>query len=414
MPSSVNEYTAVGDALKLAKRHLRSLRKSESIRTLRSYGRILSQDIVAPTDVPPSPTSHMDGFAVRSGDLLGATAATPALLRMVGSSGPGERSKRAAAPHEAVQVATGALLPEGADTVVPVESARVMGRMIRISHAQGPGEHVFEAGRDIRSGQVLLQKGHVIRAQDIGILISIGCLRVGVWKRPRVAVIATGSELTSARKPRKGKVLESHSPIFIGLAKALGCDIQDFGVVGDDTRKLSEVLRAALSSSDLVLTSGGTSAGKRDLVVRAISGLRPELLIHGLKLDRGRVAGLAVLKGKPVLMLPGPIQAAANAFLVVGVPIIEELSGSVGTGLVVPCVIGGVWEARRRFSDFQKVVYVRLNPGAQPVAEPISGETESMKLLADADGFFVVPENTTRLEAGDRVEVRLIPGFSFV
>jgi len=413
LPPAVSVYTEVGDALKRVKGRLRGARKVESIQTLHSYGRVLSQDIIAPVDVPQASTSHMDGFAVRSKDLRGASATTPAVLRIVAASGPGERASHAVGPGEAVQVATGALLPDNADTVVPVESAGVRGNKLHAVEVQEPGRHVYEAGRDIHRGEVVLSKGHTIRAQDVGILISLGFLRVLVWEKPRVAVVATGSELTPATNAKKGKILESHSPVFLGLAKALGCDVQDFGVVGDNSEKLAEVLRKALSSSDFVLTLGGTSAGKRDLVVSTVSNLHPDVLVHGLKLDRGRVTGLAAVKGKPILMLPGPIQAASNAFLIVGIPLIEELSGSGGTGLVVPCVVGAAWEARRKFSDFQKVVYVRLRPGAQPVAEPISGETESMKLLADADGFFVVPENTMRLDAGDRVEVRLIPGFSF-
>jgi len=149
------------------------------------------------------------------------------------------------------------------------------------------------------------------------------------------------------------------------------------------------------------------------MVVGAVSSLRPDTLVHGLRLDRGRVTGIASVKGKPILMLPGPIQAAANAFLVVGVPIIRELGGSREAGLSVPCVLGSPWVARRRFSDFQKVVYVKLRAGPLAVAEPIAGETESMKLLSDADGYFLVPENVRMLEKGDYVDVQLVPGFSF-
>ena len=226
--------------------------------------------------------------------------------------------------------------------------------------------------------------------------------------------MATGNELTPASKPRKGKTVESHSQIFLHLTEALGCVAIDVGIARDDPKNLQASLVRALAKSDFVVTLGGTSAGKRDLVVGAVSGLQPEVLVHGLRLDRGRVTGLASVRGKPVLMLPGPIQAAANAFLIVGIPIIGALSGSNQAGLLVPCVLGTNWVARERFSDFRKVVYVKLKAGAQAVAEPISGETESMKLLTDADGYFVVPGNVKKMETGSRVVVTLVPGFSFV
>jgi molybdopterin molybdotransferase len=244
-------------------------------------------------------------------------------------------------------------------------------------------------------------------------MVSLGIREVQVRGRPRVAVLSTGSELTSARRPRKGKTVESHSFVFLRLAQVLGCIAVDMGIVRDEQKALRASLRSALSKSNFVLTLGGTSAGKHDLVVDAVSSLQPDVLVHGLRLDRGRVTGMASVRSKPIMMLPGPIQAAANAFLVAGVPIIAKLSGSKQTGLSIPCVLGAPWVARKKFSDFEKVVYVKLGPGHQTVANPIAGETESMKLLTSADGYFVAPKNVARLEAGDPVEVKLVPGFSF-
>jgi len=409
----VDEYTEVDDALKLILAHLRKHEGTELVPALRSYGRTLSADLAAPGDVPSEPASHMDGYAVVSSNLREATPSRPAVLKVVDATGPGSRSKVVLGEGDAIQVATGATLPAGADAVVPVELADVEGKRIRVSYAVLPGEHVHRKGQDIRRGEIVLRAGQRIRAQDVGTLVSIGFRKIGVRTRLRVAVLATGNELTPASRPRKGKMVESHSLVFLRLAEAMGCAGLDMGIVQDDPKELRGALRGALSMSDFVVTLGGTSAGKRDLVVGAVSSLRPDALVHGLKLDRGRVTGLASVKGKPILMLPGPIQAAANAFLIIGVPIIGELSGSKKMGLSVSCVLGAPWEARKRFSGFQKVVYVRLEPGALGVAQPIAGETESMKLLSDADGFFVVKQGVSKVDAGDRVEVRLVPGFSF-
>jgi len=409
----IREYTGVKEALRLVMARVRASEKIESIDTLQSYGRVLATDVVAPEDVPPASISHMDGYAVLSSDLSRATPSKPVTLEVVDATGPGDRSKRRLASGQAILVATGATLPAGADAVVPVESAEVEGGEVRVGLAQGQGEHVYKAGQDIRRGELILSEGNRIRAQDVGILVSLGFRKVRVRKRVTVTVLATGNELTPANRPRKGKKVESHSLIFLRLTEALGCATLDMGIVRDDPRALRTALSGALSMSDLVVTLGGTSAGRRDLVVGAVSSLRPDALVHGLRLDRGRVTGLASVRGKPVLMLPGPIQAAANAFLVVGVPIIRELARSKEATLSVPCVLGASWEARRRFSDFQKVVYVKLKAGHPAVAEPMAGETESMKLLTEADGYFLVPENVKRLEMGSRVNVMLVPGFSF-
>jgi len=411
--SVIGEYMGVDQALELVMARLHPTTDAEFIPTVKSYGRVLEDDIIAAMDVPPAPASHMDGYAVISSDLKGATTSEPAVLRMVGAIGPGEHTRRHVRSGETFQIATGATLPAGADAVVPVESANFKGGKVYVGFASSYGEHVFKAGQDIRHGELILPKGHRIRAQDVGILVSLGFRKVRVRERVRVAVLATGSELTPATRPRKGMKVDSHSPIFLLLTEALGCNTLDVGIARDDPEELKTALHRTLARSDFVLTLGGTSAGKRDLVVGAVSSLRPDVLVHGIRLDRGRVTGLALVKGKPILMLPGPIQAAANAFLVLGVPIIGQLAGSGDVGLSVSCVLGAPWEARRRFPDFQKVVYVKLRGGTPSVAEPITGETESMKLLVGADGYILVPANVRRLEKGAEVNVRLVQGFSF-
>jgi molybdenum cofactor synthesis domain-containing protein len=264
----------------------------------------------------------------------------------------------------------------------------------------------------VKKGQHLLSSGKPVRAQDVSLLLGLGVRKVVVWRKPKVGVLATGSELTASGRRLSGKVRESHRPMFLRLCEAAGCNAVDLGIAPDEPRALDRSLRRGLALCDFVVTLGGTSAGGRDLVVGTISGMHPEVLFHGIKLDRGRVSGVASVKGKPVLMLPGPIQAAANAFFIIGYPILERLSGRSGAVGGIRCRLAKGWEARQRFADFTKVVYVRLITGDEMTAEPLSGDTESLKLLADADGFFVVPESVSRLAEGSSVMVRLIPGFS--
>jgi len=381
----------------------------EVVYPLASYGRTLAEDVVALENIPPFPTSHMDGFAVASAGLLLATPAHPVGLKIVGSAGPGEPSRITIGRGECVRVATGAGIPLGADAVAPVESVTVRGQKITVGFSPEPGSHIFKAGEDIAKGELLLKKGRVLKAADIGLLIGLGRRGVRVFRRPKVSILPTGGELAPADHPRAGKVTESHSPVFQRLCEAMGCEVSVLRVVGDEPKRLSKALRRALATSDLVLTLGGTSVGRRDLIVDVASRLNPSVLIHGLKLDRGRVTGLALIGGRPVLMMPGPIQAAMNAFLMVGAPLVEGLSGRRPGRTGILCTLAEGWTARKRFSDFQKVVYVKLRDGSPMQAQPLAGETESIRLLTDSDGYFVVPERVAHLDKGSTVEVRFPP-----
>jgi len=410
----VGEYTSVELVLSEVMGKMRLKRRAEWVPVWKGYGRVSATDLLAQADVPPFPASHMDGFAVISKDLRKTTESGLALLKVVGEVGPGARPKHRLKSGEAVQVATGAYLPEGSDAVVPIENAEVKGSDVLVKIAPEPGSHVFEKGGDVGRGQVLLPRGRPVRAQDVGMMIALGLTKVSVFTRPRVSVIATGNELTPATRPNAGKIVESHAPILVSLLQALGCVPLDLGIVKDDAAALKRTLRKAVSTSDFVLTLGGTSAGKRDYVVEAVSSLEPSVLHHGIKLDRGRVTAIACVRGKPVLMLPGPIQAAMNAFFVLASPIISRLSGSNTVGFELPCKLGEDWESRKRFADFEKVIYVKLQAGTEAVAVPLSGETESLRLLAEASGYVVVPEGVARLAAGSPVRVKLFPGFSYV
>ena len=413
MAAPAERYSTADAALAEIMSRIRSRRDAETVSSLASFGRVSAEDVRAPADVPPFPTSHWDGYAVISEDVEGSTDAAPVSLKVVGSAGPGALQKLTLRSGESVRVATGAPLPAGADTVVPVEAVGVDGDCVQVRGPSPPGSHVYDRGEDVRKGEVILRKGQPIRAQDAGLLISLGVRKAKVWRRPKVSVLSTGTELTDARRPKAGRVVNSHSLVFLALLEALGCVPMDLGIAKDDVAEISRMVRGGLARSDVVLTLGGTSAGRHDYVAEALARLNPEVFVHGVKMDRGRVSGIAAVRGKAVLMMPGPIQGAMNAFLLLGVPILEVLSGGRGRATEIPCVFGGTWEARPRYADFRKVVYVKIERGPDLVARPLAAETESMNILARADGFVVVPENVTRMGPGDRVWVSLLPGFSF-
>jgi molybdenum cofactor synthesis domain-containing protein len=400
-------------ALKVVLAKCRLGREVLVLPTEKAYGRISAKNLLASTAVPAFATSHMDGFAVKAFDLLTATEARPVSLEIKGEVRLGLSAKLTIRRGEAALVATGARIPAGTDTVIPAENTHRSGTKLFVNFRPERGSFVFRTGKDVRKGELVLSEGQVIRAQDIGLLLSLGLTTVSVWARPRVSVIATGGELTRKARPKPGLVRDSHSSVFLRLVEALACEPVDLGLVKDDPKEVAKIVRRGLAHSDFVLTLGGTSAGKRDFVGDAIKVLHPDVVFHGIKMDRGRVTGVAVVRGKPILMMPGPIQGAMNAFILFGVPIINALTGRVDVGLEVSCRFDKAWVARRRFPNFRKVVYVKLWKGDEMVAEPLAGETESVKVLSDADGFIIVPESVTRIEKGSMVQVQLLPGFSF-
>lgn len=406
-------YTLVDTALAEVLPGIRVNRRAETVPVWDAHGRVSAQDVLAPADVPRFPTSHWDGYAAMAADLTTAGDSSPVSLTLVGKVRPGARPLIAIKSGEAMQVSTGARLPSGADTVVPLEAAQVEGARVAVNQPSPPGSHVYGMSEDLKKGDIILRRGQTMRAQDLGLLISLGFRKVKVRRRPKVSVIATGTELTAARRPRAGKVVNSHTPVFLQLLRGLGCTALDLGIAKDNPAEIVRRVQGALARSDFVMTLGGTSVGEHDYIATAVASLGPKLMFRGVKLDRGRVTGISVVKGKPVLMMPGPIQGAMNAFLVLALPIIEVLSGSAGRAIEIPCVFGEAWEARRRFADFRKVVYVKLEGGPTMVARPLGAETESMMVLAEADGYVVIPENATRVDAGGRAMVRLLPGFSF-
>lgn len=406
-------YTAVEDALRKVKRSLRVEAKPETIATKESFGRIAVHDLVSSSDMPPFDVSHMDGFAVIASDLKTATKTRPATLKVAGESKLGAKPGPSARHRQAIRVFTGSSVPRGTDAVVPLERAEVQGDTISVAYPPDRGSFVYAKGSDLRKGEKVVKRGQTIRAQDVGALLSLGLKEVSVRRRLLASVIATGSELTDKVEPAQEKVVNSHGPYFLSLLHALGCVPVDMGVAKDDPGEIRSALRKALARSDFVLTLGGTSVGRADLVGEAVRSLVPDVFVHGIKMDRGRVAGIAVVEGKPVLMMPGPIQGAMNAFILLGARVIGWLQGGERMGVEVSCPLEGQWEARRRFSHFRKVLYVKLVPGDRTSARPLAGDTESIKVLCEADGYVIVPEEVARLAEGSVVRVNLLPGFSF-
>ncbi len=417
MVTGFRDYTSVSSALETISRLTKSKNPTETVKTKESYGRVVAADVAAPINVPDKQRSHMDGYAIVASSLVGASYRSPKTLSLVEDIHSGDNHGRKISLGQTMGIVTGGELPTGADAVVPVEDAKRSGDKIYFFREAQKGEFCFPIGVDVQKGAVVIHARATIRAQDIGMLALLGIRELRAYARPRVAIIATGDELVDSFDTiTSGKVRESHSPIFENLVKELGGVTTLREIVPDNLELMNDALERALRNSDIVLTLGGTSLGERDLVEQTLLRISKKTrLIHGIKMDRGRVAGIAAVRGKPVVMLPGPVQGAMNAFLLLALPMILRMTHGPESRPFVKARLSADWKARKKFQHFAKVLYVRLERKADGLrARPVVGQTESISVLTNSNGFVLVPERIRELQAGEEVSVTLLPGFSYV
>jgi len=415
------QYTPLEDALLTFSRALGPKSRGEGVQVGGAYGRVLYADVLAREPSPRRDVSHFDGYALISADTFGATPDSPAVLRLMhGPSPVGLRPRGAIGRGLAVEVLTGGYVPIGADAVVPIEDVSERSGVIQVGRRVERGEHVYSAGSDVRKGERILRAGRTLMGQDLVLLASLHVEKVVAFRRPRVAVLPTGTELTADIGDRRsGKVVESHSLLLKHLIEEAGGSAMTLPIVSDERRALSLALKSALKHSDIVLTLAGSSVGEPDIVEATIRGFGKSTtaLVHGIKVNRGRVMGLAVVGGKPIVILPGPIQGALNAFIVLAYPLIRY---HLGMGWEEPpavsATVGEDWEASGKFKDFDQVVYLRLtkDPGSPSgfVAVPSSGETETVSFLVSKNAYTIVSGRNPTLTKGESIRAHLLPGFS--
>lgn len=411
-------YTAISDAFKILEENVTIRPRPETVDLSEAFQRIIFADVIAKWDIPPFNASHMDGFAASSGDLKHASEAKPAILRLKKGDSLGRAPSRVLKRGEAYAIPTGGYLPKGADTVVPMERAHVERGEVVVRQSLAPGSDVYPAGSDVSKGDLILSKGTLLRAQEIGLLGSLHFGEVKVYRKPRVGIIATGSELTSRiENPPAGKITETHGFVISRLVESSGGIAERFGIAKDQFADIKRKLRAALANCEIILTMAGTSRGGSDITADCIDSLgKPGMLVHGVKVHRGRVMGFGAISGKPIIILPGPIQGAVNAFVLFAYRL---MMASLGRGYVEPvrvyATLDSDWETKKGFEGFTKVVYLKLAYSRSGfAATPVAGETEKMTILTSSNAYAIVPEGVQSLKRGALVEAHLLPGFSYV
>ncbi|HYA83780.1 MAG TPA: molybdopterin molybdotransferase MoeA [Candidatus Bathyarchaeia archaeon] len=416
------KYLSIGAAYNRLRQNISVRPQAERVMFLKSYGRVLSDDLISHVDIPMYDSSNMDGFAVLANDIKHASISCPINLKIIRDIGLGNFPGVVLHSGQAYRISTGGYLPKGTDTVVPIESTQqVLSKdNVRILASLPIGSFVSPLGKDVRKKSVLLRRGNVIRGQDVALLAMVSIFRVPVFRKPRVAIIPTGDELTDNPNEIKGptaKIMNTNSHIISRFVQEGGGVPLDLGVTPDNVKKVAKKIRLALEKTDMILTTAGSSVGEYDVVEQSIDSLgRPGVLAHGVKLDRGRVAGVAVLKGKPIIILPGPVQGAVNAFIIFAGPILRYLSGLPEfDGLRIVGTLTKKWEARKKFSKFTKIAYVSAwsSKDGNVKATPITGDTAMMTVMTKANGYLLLPEMTTAIEAGEKVYINVLPGLSY-
>ena len=393
-----------------------------------ALGRVLAESIVAAVDVPGFDRSNVDGFAVRASDTIGADEERPQRLRLLPTQiDTGHVPQCEVTVDAAVAIATGGMLPRGADAVVMVEHTDAEGETLLVRKSVAAGAGLTFAGTDIAAGETVLHAGRLLTSRETGVLAAIGRATVQVRRRPRVAILSTGDELIAPGEPlRPGLVYDSNQQILADAVRELGGEPLPLGIVADNVEQLRKSLCHALDTADLVLLSGGTSKGPGDLSYRVVAELSdPGIVAHGVALKPGKPICLAVTGGRGVVILPGFPTSAIFTFHEFVAPVIRRLTGlPAAAKATVPARLAVKVNSEIGRTEYLLVGLVeqalesRLQPAVEILqakawtptyaAYPMGKGSGSVTTFSQADGFVTIGRHVEILAAGAAVEVQLL------
>jgi molybdenum cofactor synthesis domain-containing protein len=376
-----------------------------------ALGRVLAEDVLAEAAVPAFDSSAMDGFAVRAGDVVEANAARPVALSIRGESRAGSPSTDGLDAGQAIRISTGAMLPSGADAVVRVEDAKARDGIVEVLSPVASGHDVRRAGEDIQAGATVLRRGRMLGAAELGVLASLGYGGVRCGPAPKVAVLVTGDELLAPEdEPRPGAVRDTNSHTIPALVRSAGGEAHRVGRVGDDLDATISALRAVQGDADMVLICGGISVGAHDHVRPALERLGAREAFWGLALKPGRPTWFGSLDRTPVFGLPGNPVSAMVCFLLFVRPALRALQGGLAEERRASAVIDRDYEKAAGRAHAVRCRLTTAGDGwhVQPTGAQGSHILTSM---LDADALAIIPEQTTSVSSGERVELELLDPF---
>jgi molybdenum cofactor synthesis domain-containing protein len=398
----IRETVPINEALDLLMQNAVPIDRVERIAIADGMDRVLAEDVPSSIDVPPFDRAGMDGYAVVAEDTFGAGRYEPKVLRCIDTVYTGEVPSRAVARGECIEIATGAPMPRGATAVVMVEETeKTADNSVRVFMPVYPGQHVGRRGADIRAGETILRAGTAINPARIGALAAAGILDIEVFAKPRVAIVSTGNEIVDPGQPlQPGQIYDINRFTLSAITHAHGGVAIDRGTAPDTLSDLVAALES-MRDADVIVFSGGSSVGERDLILDALRQAG-EVIFHGVAVKPGKPTAFGRIGATPVLGMPGyPTSCLSNGYILL-VPLLRRIARlpayqphSVRAPL-----------ARRVVSTTGRHQFysVRLEGGTAVPAFKASGDITSM---AHADGYIEIPAQTDLVEAGEIVEIKL-------
>ncbi len=409
MPREQEQFLEVVDRDTAERRWWAAIRPdvltSEVVPLASLLGRVLAEDVKAGVDVPAFDRSNVDGYAIRAEETYGASEESPRLFRFNPEDvSTGFEPRIVVGPGTATPIATGAMLPRGADAVVMVEHARVVDDRLQVQRPVAPGSNVSFAGTDMAAGELVIRGGTQLTSRETGVLAAIGSSEAKVVRRPRVAIISTGDEIIEPGRPLPpASVFDSNATMLADAVRELGGEPVRLGIVGDVEADLERAFEAGLAC-DLMIFSGGTSKGMGDLSYRVLARRSPGIVVHGVALKPGKPICLGAVGTTPVVVLPGFPTSAIFTFHEFVAPVIRRMAGLRAEGRdSLPALMPSRFNSEVGRTEYLLVNLVEGPEG--PTAYPMGKGSGSVTTFARADGFVVIPRDREFLEAGERVEV---------
>ena len=353
-----------------------------------ALSRVLIDDLIAQEDLPRFDKSAMDGYAVKSDNLVGATQFKPVFLQLTNAEQVGI--------NEAKQVWTGNPIPPGADAVIMIENTQKSKVRLAVGRQLAPGDNISKIGEDVKKGDIVAKAGTRLNPYHIGLAAALGYTFLEVAQKPKIAILPTGNELAELSTQRKAnQIYDSNKIMISAMCNELGAEAIDCGLAKDNLDEIAEKIQSALKSNDAIITTGGTSVGGLDLLPEAVNRLgKPGVIIHGVALRPAMPTALAVLDEKPVLILSGNPVAAVIGFEVFGRPLICKMLG-MSKEEQRPTVSAKL--SKRVTSALGRKTYIRVKvtlKNGELIADPVSAKgSGSISTMTQSNGFLIVPEN---------------------
>ncbi len=384
----------------------------ETVPLVLSLGRVLSKPIVASENIPARANSAMDGYAVLAEDVTQATVETPAKLQVIGESAAGSMFEGTVGRGQAVRIMTGGIVPDGANAVIEVESTSEADGIVDVRRAVSLGTSVREAGEDIRAGEEIIPQGKRLRSGDIGVLASLGVTNVPVRVKPKVGIIATGNEIVDpVVTPKPGQIRNSSTPALYAACTEAGAEPVDLGIAGDDREELEEKLEIGLRY-DILLTTGGVSAGEYDLVQHVLPEMGVDVLFHKVRIKPGKpvLFGTRADDGKQTLVfgLPGNPVSSLVVFRQFVVPVIHGLLGQQNPRVRVPARLATTIKKDDNKRHFVRGVLHTSPDGTLLVDRTGTQSSGALSSMSIANCLIIIEESAQELPAGTTVMVELL------